>query len=163
MVRRTHRILGALAALWSLVASGSPVPLHQCPVNSAAVVNGGDMNHAGMYHAGTHHAGMRDGGMSHGDTLAPRTSPSHVDQSMAMAGGAEMPAAPTAPANGDDDCCHCLSGCCASAAVALPALTFVVPAARDVSVRDVAFAVPQSPRVERFAHSLPFGNGPPSV
>lgn len=139
MTTRITRIVGALVALWSLVASGSPVALHRCPVHVAAASRtagaaGGMSHHAMGLDADAAMPGMDDGGES-----------------------------PQSPSDHGDDCCRCLTCGCAPAAVALPSLAVVVLPSSDVAVPRAAFPTADAPRLERTPHVLPFANGPPLV
>jgi hypothetical protein len=149
MSHRIDRSFAALVALWSLVASGSPVPLHRCLMHAHAATHAATMSHATDDGMADDAAMMRDGGMTRDDGGA-----------IAHVAGEEQ--TPRAPSDQDDEC-RCVGCCCASAVVGLAPLAAAMPAPRDVAVRVAAFAVPQAPHAERAPHILPFGNGPPAV
>lgn len=139
---RTVRVLGALTALWSLVASGSPVPLHRC---------------AGMVGAVT-----RQAVASHHAAPKQAASVSHAGHHL-MATATDQEQAPVRPDDEDCGCCRCLACGCTATAVGLPSLALVTEVASDVAVQVADFVAPEAPKAARTPHALPFGNGPPAV
>jgi hypothetical protein len=141
MAPRFSRLIGTLGALWSLVASVSPVPLHHCPGNAATA--------------------LRAGGMAHEHALQHAMQMPHAAHDHMATAGTERHA-PSTPSDEDCPWCRCLGCCCAAPCVGLPAPGLLVPATPDVATYRVPFAAPSVPRLDRQPHILPFGNGPPA-
>ena len=137
----TQRIFTALFGIWFSLLVTEPVPMRACPMHDGP-----------MAQAAAHHAAMT-GSATEGANL-------HV--AMPHASSALRQPATNHPEDHGTHQCLCL-GCCAGvSALSLPTspslnlqATITATQARRIDAVDVLCAA------TRFAHALPFANGPP--
>ena len=137
-----QRIFTAFFGLWFSVVVAEPLPLHVCPMHD------GPLAYAAAHHAQTvpdvasapaGHAAMHHALQSH-----------------------EEPATDSPAGHGAHQC-QCLGCCAGTSATALPGAPVINVQATLAAVQVRGFAAHNAMRAPvRFAHALPFANGPPS-